>query len=79
MRTRNVVVHGDPLVTAVAETVVGVQDALGSQALSWVIDGLAAARALPEVFAEHRTRYIYALERPRARGDPRVELTVAAA
>jgi hypothetical protein len=78
VRTRNVIVHGGPLVTAVAETVVGTQDALGSQALEWVLDGLAAGRALPEVFAEQRTRYIHALDTLRGGGDPRVELTAGA-
>jgi hypothetical protein len=75
VRTRNVIVHGGPLVTAVAETVVGTQDALGSQALEWVLDGLAAERALPEVFAEHRTRYFHALDSLRDGGDPIVDLT----
>lgn len=79
MRTRNVIVHGGPLVAAVAETVVGVRDALGSQALEWVIDGLAAERALSEVFAEHRTRHVSALDRLRGGGDPTVELAAAAA
>jgi hypothetical protein len=75
VRTRNVVVHGGPMVTAVAKTVVGIQDALGKQALDWVIDGLAAGKTLPDVFAEHRTRYIDALGRLRANGDPNAGLT----
>jgi hypothetical protein len=79
VRTRNVIVHGGPLLTAIAETVVGAQDTLGSQALEWVIDGLAAERALPEVFAEHRMRYLHAVERSRGGADPTVELTAGAA
>jgi hypothetical protein len=53
VRTRNVVVHWRPLVKAVANTVVDVQDALSSQVLEWVIGGLAARapcqRSLPSI------------------------------
>lgn len=79
VRTRNAIVHGGPLVTAVAETVVEVQDALGSQALEWVIDGLAAGRALPDVFSERQTRYTVAFDRLLAGGDPTIELAAGAA
>jgi hypothetical protein len=67
-------VHGGPLITAVAESVVGV-DSLGSQALEWVIEALAAERALPEVFADHGRRYADAVSRLREGGDPQVELS----
>lgn len=78
VRTRNAIVHGGPLIAGVAKTVVGAQDTLASQALEWAIDGLAVAeKALPEVFAEHRTRYTSALERLRRRADPMVELVAA--
>jgi hypothetical protein len=78
VRTRNVIVHGGPLITAIADTVVGIQDALSSQALEWVINALAGERAVPKAFAEHRTRHVHALERLRGNGDPTVELTAAA-
>jgi hypothetical protein len=77
VRTRNAIVHGGPLVTAVAETVVGVQDALSAQALEWVISGLAAESALSEVFADHRNRYTIAIERLLSKGDPTIELQAA--
>jgi hypothetical protein len=78
VRTRNAVVHGGPLIAAVAKTVVGAHDELGSQALEWAIDGLAAEEALPKVFAEHKARYTSALERLRNGADPRVDLPTAA-
>ncbi|MDT7790277.1 MAG: hypothetical protein QOF58_8696, partial [Pseudonocardiales bacterium] len=79
VRTRNVIVHGGPLVAAVAATVVSAQDDLGSQALEWVIEGLAAERELPGVFAERRARYSGALQALRTGGDPQVHLPAGAA
>jgi hypothetical protein len=75
VRTRNALVHGGPLITAVAESVVDVLDSLSSQSLEWVIEGLAAERALPEVFADHGRRYADAIGRLREGGDPQVELS----
>lgn len=72
VRTRNALVHGGPLVLAVAESVVDVHDHLGSQALEWVISGLAAERSLREVFAERRLQYADAVSRLRDGGDPRI-------
>jgi hypothetical protein len=74
VRTRNALVHGGPLVAAIVETVVGVQDSLGSQALEWVIDGLASERPLSELFAEEGKHYVDAVGRLRANGDPQVLL-----
>lgn len=74
MRTRNALVHGGPLITAVAESVVGVLDSLGSQALERVVEGLAAERALPELFGEHGGRYADTVGRLREGGDTQVEV-----
>ena len=63
VRTRNALVHGGPLITAIAESVVEMLDGLGSQALEWVIDGLAGEKALPEVFDDRRRRYIDTVDR----------------
>ncbi len=54
------------------------QDTLGSQALEWAIDGLAAERPVPEVFAECRGRNANALERLGGGGDPTVEMIAGA-
>lgn len=78
VRTRNAIVHGGPLLTGVAKTVVGMQDTLGSQALEWTIDGLAAERPVPEVFAEYRARYANALERLGGGRNPTVEMIAGA-
>jgi hypothetical protein len=72
-RTRNALVHGGPLVTAVVDSVVGVFDSLGSQGLEWVIEGLATGRALPELFVEHRRRHSEAVCRLREDGEPQTE------
>ena len=77
VRTRNVVVHGGPLNTAVAANVVGLQDALGSRALECVIEALAAGVAVPDAFAGRQARYVEALERMSGGGDPVIELSAA--
>jgi len=79
LRTRNVIVHGGPLIADVAGTVVGLRDALASQALEWVMDALVASRPLPAAFGDHRARYAALRERLRRGGNPLVELAAAAA
>ncbi len=75
VRTRNALVHGGPLVTAVANSVVELMDDLGSQALEWVIDGLAAESPVPQVFADHRKRYIDVIDGLSGCGTQEVELS----
>lgn len=75
VRTRNALVHGGPVISATAESVVGILDSLGSHALEWVMEGLAAERRLPELFAEHGRSYAGGVARLRAGGDPQVELS----
>ena len=79
VRTRNLIVHGGPLVSAVADNVVGTQDTLASEALEWVVEGLGAERALDEVFAERRSRYTSAVDRLRTGSDPVIELPAGVA
>lgn len=65
VRTRNSIVHGGPLIPDVVWTVVTTQDALASQALESVIEGLAAERELAQLFAERRAGWSDSLERLR--------------
>jgi len=68
-------VHGGPLIPAIAESVVEMLDGLGSQALEWVIDGLAGEKALPEVFNDRRRRFIDTIDRMFESGTPQMELS----
>jgi hypothetical protein len=47
VRTRNMIVHGGPLIAEIVPTVVGVQDALAHQALDWVIEAHTGGPAMP--------------------------------
>jgi len=62
-RTRNVVVHGGPLIEPVVHSIVGFQDALASQALRWALDARLADQEVG-AFIDHRTS---GYERARAR------------
>lgn len=74
IRTRNAIVHGGPLLPAIADNVVGTQDALAHLALDWVIGSLAGGESVAAGFVRRRTRYVTAIERLAAGGLPTVEL-----
>jgi hypothetical protein len=57
VRTRNAAVHGGPIVSEVADTVVGVQDWLAARALKWTIDEIALGLEPRAGFERERTRF----------------------
>ena len=75
VRTRNALVHGGPLIPPVVDSVVEVQDALGAQALEWVIDALASNRGIPEAFQERYDTHHHAIQDLREQAEPRRALS----
>ncbi|MDA0161339.1 hypothetical protein OM076_13760 [Solirubrobacter ginsenosidimutans] len=70
VRTRNVIVHGGPLLLPTAHSIVGFQDEVAAHALESTMDALLRETTVVEHFAEQRRRYNDALETLRLGGDP---------